>query len=104
MFINILGLLKTMLTRILDTSNIDMDDPEIRAKLEIDLKRMDHLDHREFAEGCDAFMVVVRPHPEFYHPSLYRFRFELKYGTIKDDEFFPSGKTATFGTQTLPYI
>src|SRR3989338_5113979 len=58
-FISLPLLSKPMLTRILDTIEIDMNNPEIRAELGTDLRRMDRLRHEGMPEGSDAYKVKV---------------------------------------------
>ena len=93
-----------MLTRILDTTEIDMDNPEIRAELETDLRRMDHMKHEEMPEDSDAYKVRVLPSTRTYMPGLHRFRFIMQYGKMLDGELKPKGEEVVYQTETLPMI
>ena len=93
-----------MLTRILDTSGIYMNDPKIRSELETDLRRMDRLQHENIPKGVDTYRVKVSPSTRTYMPGLHRFIFEIKYGNIKGGEFEPKGETVFHQTETLPMI
>jgi len=93
-----------MLTRIIETAEIDMADPEIQAELETDLRRMDKLKHEEMPEFCDSFRVRVMPSLRTYRPGLHRFRFEIQYGNIVNGEFKPKGDLVEYQTETLPMI
>ena len=95
---------KPMLTRILDTTEIDMDNPEILAELDTDLRRMDYMKHEEMPEGSDAYRVKVSPSTRTYMPGLHRFRFEIQYGKMIDGELKPKGEVALYQTETLPMI
>lgn len=93
-----------MLTRILDTTEINMNDPEIQAELRTDLRRMDRLRHEEMPEGCDSYRVKVMPSTRTYMPGLHRFRFEIQYGNLVDDKLKPKGEVVFYQTETLPMI
>lgn len=93
-----------MIKRILDTSGIDNDDPEIASELRTDLRRMDHLEHADMPDGCDAYRVKVLPSARTYQPGLHRFSFEIQYGNLIDEEFEPKGETFFYQTETLPMI
>ena len=91
-----------MLTRILDTTEIDMTNPEILAELEADLRRMDYLKHECMPEGVDTYRVKVMPSNRTYGLGLHRFIFEIQYGNKTDDQFEPKGEPKTYQTETLP--
>jgi hypothetical protein len=93
-----------MLTKILDTTGIDMEDSEIVSELEIDLKRMDYLKHYEMPEGCNAYKVRVLTSKRTYMSGFHRFRFFIQYGTIINDELKPIGEEVFYQTETLPMI
>ncbi|MEK6933427.1 MAG: hypothetical protein AABW75_00960 [Nanoarchaeota archaeon] len=93
-----------MLTRILDTTEIDMNNPEIRVELNTDLRRMDHLRHEEMPEGSGVYRVKVMPSTRTYLPGLHRFRFEIQYGNMLDGELKPKGEKVLYQTETLPMI
>ncbi len=93
-----------MLTRILDTSKIDIEDPQIRRELNQDLRRMDRLKHVEMPDDVDTFKVKVKPSSITYHAGLHRFVFELQYGNMVEDEFKPKGEVVSYQTETLPMI
>lgn len=93
-----------MLTRILDTTAIDMKDPEIRRELEIDLKRMDRLPHDESPKNSNAYKVNVTPSTQTYHPGLHRFRFLIQYGELAGEQFKPLGDVVRFQSETLPML
>jgi len=92
------------LTRILDTSEIDMTNPAIKADLDIDLRRMDAMKHEDMPDGCDAFSVRVRPSTRTFRPGLYRFRFEIQYGHLVNGELKPKGEPVDYQTETLPML
>jgi len=97
-----------MLTRILDTTDIDVTDPEIQAyiqaELNTDLRRMDHLKHEKKPEGSDAYRVKVMPSTQTYTPLFHRFRFEIQYGKLVNGELEPKGEPVLYQTETLPMI
>ena len=93
-----------MLTRILDTIEIDMNDPEIQSELRTDLRRMDRLKHEEMPEGSDAYRVKVMPSTRTYMSGLHRFRFEIQYGSLVNGEFEPKGEPVLYQTESLPMI
>ena len=94
-----------MLERILDTSGIDMDNPDIKLCLETDLRRMDKMRHGEIPEGVDVYKVNVTPSIQTYSmPGMYRFQFEIQYGNKKEDEFEPKGEPVFRQTETLPMV
>lgn len=95
---------KLMLTRILDTSEIDMSDPEIRSELETDLRRMNYMEHYDIPKGANAYTVTVRPSSQTYRHSLHRFTFEIRYGRMNNGEFEPQGEPVFRQTETLPMI
>jgi hypothetical protein len=90
--------------RILDASQIDMDDPTIRHELDLDLKRMDELPHDEVPGSADAYRVTVSPSTVSYMPGFYRFVFEIQYGKLEDDEFTPIGTPIRQQSETLPHL
>ena len=96
-------LLSWIMQRILDTSEIDMDDLEIRGELEIDLQRMDKLEHYEMPDGSDTFHVRVRPGSQTYRPGLHRFTFEIQYGNLINGEFRSKGEPVFTQSEALPY-
>ncbi|MBI2130083.1 hypothetical protein HYU07_07710 [Candidatus Woesearchaeota archaeon] len=81
-----------------------MADPEIKSELETDLRRMDRLKHENIPEGVNTYRVKVSPSTRTYMPGLHRFRFEIRYGNMKDSEFEPKGETVFHQTETLPMI
>jgi len=93
-----------MLMRILDTSGIDIKDPEIHSELHVDLRRMDHMPHERAPLGVDAYRVEVTPSTQTYFPGLHRFRFKIQYGKINGDEFEPTGEPVFYQTETLPML
>jgi hypothetical protein len=93
-----------MLTRMLDTSGIDMNDPLIKSELEIDLRRMDRLKHEEMPDGVNAYNVIITPSTRTYSPLLHRFLFEIQYGCIIGNNFEPKGKPLRYQSETLPMI
>ena len=93
-----------MLTRILDTSQIDMTNPIIQSELEIDLRRMDRLSHDGSPENANTHKVTVTPSIRTYSPGLHRFRFEIQYGKKEGDEFTPIGEPIYYQSETLPFL
>ena len=93
-----------MLTRILDTSGIDMGNPEIQGELETDLRRMDRLPHNGMPENVDTYKVKVTPSIRTYMPGLHRFRFEIQYGNMKESKFEPKGEPVLSQSELLPMI
>lgn len=93
-----------MLTRILDTSKIDTNNPEIKFELEIDLNRMDKLDHSKKPKGTNAYQVKVKPSTQTYMDGLHRFIFEIQYGAIRKGKFKPKGELIFYQSETLPMI
>ncbi|MBI2545019.1 MAG: hypothetical protein HYW22_00250 [Candidatus Aenigmarchaeota archaeon] len=91
-----------MLIRILDTSNIG-SDPSIRTELDMDLRRMDRLNHRKYPR-VNAYRVVVTPSAFTYTEVHHRFNFELQYGMLNDGAFTPVGEPVIYSTETLPFI
>lgn len=91
-----------MLKRILDTTEVDMNNPKIKSELETDLKRMDHLKHEEMPKDSDAYKVRVKPSKKTYTSNLYRFIFEIQYGKITEQGFEPKGETIIYQTESLP--
>tara|TARA_Y100000310_G_scaffold345322_1_gene463769 strand:+ start:1844 stop:2125 length:282 start_codon:yes stop_codon:yes gene_type:complete len=87
-----------------DTSGIDMTDPDIPWELGTDLRRMDHLQHTGAPEGADAYRVTVTPSQRTYVPGFHRFRFEIQYGRVKEDEFEPIGDSVWKQSEGLPLI
>ena len=90
--------------RIVDTSQIDTDNPLIRNELDIDLRRMNRLDHSEAPDGADAYRVVVKPSSATYSEFLHRFIFEIQYGKFDGGEFIPLGEVLKKQTETLPFL
>jgi hypothetical protein len=90
-----------MPTRILDTTEIDLDDQEIQSELEADLRRMDRLPH---PENATAYQVLVRPSKRTYMPGLHRFVYVIQYGILYNGEFQPEGDIVRYQTETLPMI
>lgn len=103
-FINSVMSPKSMLKRMLDTSGIDVTDPEIMFDLETDLRRMDKLRHGEIPEGVDVYRVNVTPSDHVYMPGMYRFKYEIQYGNVEENEFEPKGEPVFYQTETLPMI
>lgn len=93
-----------MLTRILDTTGIDVKDPEITAELNTDLRRMDCLKHLEAPKEAGHYRVKVTPSARTFAPGLHRFRFELTYGNLEGEKFVPIGEPILYQTETLPMI
>ena len=93
-----------MLKRILDTSGIDMNDPEIKWELETDLRRMNRLPHKNMPKNVDTYKVKVTPSTQTYMQGLHRFIFEIRYGMIKKGKFQPKGKHVLYQSETLPMI
>jgi hypothetical protein len=91
-----------MLTRILDTTEIDMHNSEIRAELKIDLRRMDRLKHEGMPRNSNAYRVKVMPSVITYAPGLHRFRFEIQYGTMINGKFQRNGEAVLYQTESLP--
>lgn len=89
-----------MLTRILDTSEIDVNDTQIMGELEEDLRRMDKL---QYSEGVNACAVKVMPSTRTYSTTLHRFRFEIQYGDLVDGVFKPKSEKENYQTETLPF-
>jgi hypothetical protein len=88
-----------MLTRILDTTQIDMTDPQIAHGLEIDIRRMDLLEHRSRPAIANAYRVVATN--SVFFPNLC---FELQYGIKSRDNFEPIGGRMQYNTETLPFL
>ncbi len=101
---NPLDTIKFMLTRILDTSAIDMDDLGIQYELAIDLRRMNALEHESAPENITAYKVKVTPSTQTYSEGLHRFRFEIQYGNLNNNHFEPKGESVFYQTETLPMI
>ena len=93
-----------MLTRIIDTSNVDMKDPLIQRELETDLRRMDRLRHDGAPENSNAYRVTVTPSVKTYYPGLHRFRFFIQYGELHGEQFKPIGDTVRYQSETLPML
>ena len=92
------------LKRILDTTEIDIDNPEIRSDLDIDLRRMDLMKHEAAPEDADTYSVVVRPSTKTYYLGLYRFIFNIQYGKMEGEEFKPMGEPEQYQSETLPMM
>ena len=103
-FINPSILIKFMLTRILDTTKINMNDSEIRAELNMDLRRMDCMEHEEMPEGSDVYLLEVSPSIQTYRPGFHRFRFKIQYGNLIDGEIRIKGKSKHTQSEALPII
>jgi hypothetical protein len=97
------GLPSLMLTRILDTTMIDVHDPLIKSELEIDLRRMDALKHEGRPEIANAYMVRVTPSIT-YNPLQHMFNYEILYGINKGGVFQTIGSPVKLQTETLPMI
>lgn len=94
-----------MLIRLLDTTKIDLRNPSILADFDTDLRRIDSMKHEDAPEGCDAYLVKVRPSTQTYRPGLYRFLFEIQYGKlVSDKDFEPLGEVENYQSETLPMI
>jgi len=94
-----------MLERIIDTSAIDITNSQIKYELEIDLERMNKLEHNEAPKKANAYKVKVEPSQVTYSEMLYRFRFELQYGYLKKNkEFRPIGKSIKTQSEALPFL
>ena len=93
-----------LLKRIVETSKIDMNDPEIQIELEIDLERMDRLTHQDRPEGTDSFLITVTPSETLYKRGHHRFLFEIQYGTQTEQGFTPIGEPKHYNTQSLPFL
>ncbi len=100
-FISLFIKLECMLTRILDTSQIDMNDIQIRAELDIDLQRMDKLPHDRAPNGSNAYKVAITP-GHTYTLSCHQFDFQLQYGILKKDKFTSMGEPVKYTTELLP--
>ncbi len=93
-----------MLERILDTSAIDMTDSHIVYELNIDLERMDKLEHNESPRKANAYKVKVEPSRVTYYEGLHRFRFEIQYGYLRKNGKFKSlGKPIQTQSESLPF-
>ena len=93
-----------MLERILNTDAIDMDNSQIAYELEIDLERMDKLEHKTAPKTANSYKVTVRPSTVTYSEMMYRFRFEIQYGYLKKNkEFRPIGKSLQTQSEALPW-
>lgn len=93
-----------MLTRILNTSGIDVNDPEIQRELKTDLRRMDSLRHEHMPKGVNAYKVTATPSTVTYMLGLHRFKFKIQYGCIDNNKFEPKGEPVFYQTETLPMI
>ena len=89
--------------RILDTSEIDMNNQLICNELEVDLRRMDKLSHIWAPEGSNAYKVSVTP-GFTYMPAFHRFNYEIQYGLSKGKKFTPIGESVKYSTATLPWL
>ena len=93
-----------MLERILDTNAIDMEDSHIVYELNIDLKRMDKLEHYNLSKSVTAYKVIVTPSTMTYGEGLHRFLFEIQYGyKKKNGEFKQIGKSLRTQSEALPF-
>lgn len=88
-----------MLTRILDTSRIAIDNGEVAYELSIDLRRMDRLSHSARPALANAYVCTVRP-----SVYLHNFLFELQYGIKTQSGFEPVGPPQHYNTETLPFL
>jgi len=93
-----------MLTRILDTTRIDINNSQIKHELEIDLRRMDHINHEDAPKGTEAYILIVEPSQRTYSSMLYRFRFEIQYGKYDSNKFIPLGEPKKTQSEALPMI
>lgn len=90
--------------RILDTSSIDMTNNQIVRELEINLERMNKLNHTEAPKRANAYKVIVKPSNITYSEMLYRFRFEIQYGRLKwNKKFKPLGNAVFTQSEVLPF-
>jgi hypothetical protein len=97
------GLPSFMLTRILDTTGIDVHDSLIKSELEIDLRRMDAMQHEGRPANANAYKVRVTPSIT-YNPLQHMFNYEIQYGIRKSGEFQTIGSPVKLQTETLPMI
>jgi hypothetical protein len=93
-----------MLTRILDASRINMDDPHIKYELEADLRRMDFIRHEDAPKDAEACRVIVEPSSITYSQILHRFRFEIQYGKYDNGRFVALGDAQKTQSEALPMI
>ena len=93
-----------MLTRILDTQAIDIENKTIQYELSIDLERMDLMKHENIPKKVNAYKVIVTPSVVTYTDFLHRFRFEIQYGTLKKDKFKQIGESIKTQSEALPFL
>jgi hypothetical protein len=92
-----------MLKRIVDTSRIDIEDPEIARELGIDLNRMNHMTHNS-PDNTNAYRIIVSPSSQTYSPGLHRFTFNIQYGRLDGEVFKAIGQSIERQSETLPMI
>jgi hypothetical protein len=92
-----------MLTRLLDTTAIDIGDHQIRSELEIDLRRMDAMQHEARPPVANAYLVRVTP-AITYSALQHMFNYEILYCMEKNGEFQTIGGPIKLQTETLPMI
>ncbi|MFA5174189.1 MAG: hypothetical protein WC438_03330 [Candidatus Pacearchaeota archaeon] len=88
-----------MLTKIVDTSQVKIENIIQQSGLAIDLNRLKKLKHNSKPTGTEAFKIVVR-NGTFFDSFL----FEIQYGRIDNGQFKKIGESATYCTDTLPYL
>ena len=72
--------------RILDASEIDIENKSLFSDLDIDLRHLNKLEHESAPEESNAYLLKVRPSATVYGPYRYHFEFEIQYGKSEDYE------------------
>ena len=74
------------LLQILDTSGIDVDNPNIRNCLIRDLISLKDLKHDKAPEGANAYYVSFKPNGVSMS-GVSPFDIDIMYGLVEDDKF-----------------
>ena len=71
--------------RVIDVSEIDINNSEVHKAVEDDFKKFRGLKHKDIPEGADTYVLKVKYSKIKPPPGFYLFNLEVQYGILDED-------------------